>query len=102
MDVILVFIGFLFDLVIGVIFEFVDDYYVIVFYNVVKKGVFVFLVGGNDGFMVVIIIYVVFWMMIVGVFIMDCDIVVSVVFGNGEVLFGWLIYDGKGLLIKDN
>lgn len=101
-DVISASIGPSLDLATGAIPELVDDHYAIASYNAAKKGVFVSLAGGNDGPMAATITHVAPWMTTVGASTTDRDIVASVVLGNGEVLPGRSIYDGKGSPIKDN
>lgn len=63
-----------------VVFYDVDGIVIGVF-GVVKRGIFVFCLGGNSGFEYGMVLNIVLWMMIVGVNMLDCFFFVNVVFG---------------------
>lgn len=86
-----------FDFIVIQVMEFVDDVMVISVYNVVKCGVFVFVVVGNDGFNLWMVENVVLWFMIVVVVIQDRENQGNVFLGDVQVIIGRLMFDGMGM-----
>lgn len=79
----------------GVVLYYFDSIVIGVF-GVMKKGIFVVCLVGNLGLDFIMVVNVVFWIIIVGVFIFDCDFFVNVVFDNGDIIKGVFFYFGKG------